>query len=226
MLGVWQLQRADWKRDLISQFEHRFESAPVSWREGVCPFLDGEGLTGAPPIEMRAVGAAVEANAAGDEPLRLFGRSVSGQVGWRLFKPVISDCRPDAEAVLVQVGFEAEEVGPVPPAPEPTELRYYTTNWPERGWMVGGNEPETNEWYWLDPEEVAARASQVELNRAVVVVPVAGMPDFLVRTPPVRHISYAITWFGLAVCLLIVYALAHAKAGRLSLNGQGKTPKP
>jgi cytochrome oxidase assembly protein ShyY1 len=34
--------------------------------------------------------------------------------------------------------------------------------------------------------------------------------------PPARHLGYAITWYGLAVVLLVIYFAYHASVGRLS----------
>jgi surfeit locus 1 family protein len=36
--------------------------------------------------------------------------------------------------------------------------------------------------------------------------------------PPARHLGYALTWYGLALVLLVIYFTYHANAGRLSLR--------
>lgn len=225
VLGWWQLQRADWKSDLIAEFDERAAAEPVTWREGVCPYLSGESVVSSPPMRSDTVEQVLASETETEPVLRVFGRSVGGQVGWRLFRPVSLDaCGPGSGSVLVQEGFEAEQVGPLPPAVETAEVRFNVAPWPARGWMAGSNDPEANQWYWLDHVRIAAMNAG-DLNGAIIVTPFAGKPDHLVRTPPVRHISYAVTWFGLALCLVIVYGVAHAKAGRLSFHGQGKSPK-
>ena len=40
--------------------------------------------------------------------------------------------------------------------------------------------------------------------------------------PPARHLGYALTWYGLAVVLVVIYFAYHANAGRLSL----RPPRP
>jgi surfeit locus 1 family protein len=47
------------------------------------------------------------------------------------------------------------------------------------------------------------------------------LPDKLTRTPPVTHYGYAVTWFGMAIAFLVIYAAFHARAGRLRF---GKGP--
>ena len=36
--------------------------------------------------------------------------------------------------------------------------------------------------------------------------------------PPERHVGYAITWWGLAAGLVVIYALLHVRRGRLSFK--------
>lgn len=40
--------------------------------------------------------------------------------------------------------------------------------------------------------------------------------------PPARHLGYAITWYGLALVLIVIYFAYHASVGRLSL----RPPRP
>ncbi len=219
-LGYWQLQRAEWKRNLIAEHNARSEADSLSWREGVCPFLSGLGGQPAPPISSDAVAAQVEALSGESEGFRVFGRSVAGQVGWRVFQPVdTASCGAETDRILVQSAFAAEEIGPSGVAIEPTEVRYVVEPWPARPAMAAANAPESNQWYWLDADRISASVDG-ELNKEIVVVPFAGVPAFLTRTPPVRHISYAVTWFGLAICLIFVYVLLHARAGRFSARHQ------
>lgn len=37
--------------------------------------------------------------------------------------------------------------------------------------------------------------------------------------PPARHMGYAITWFGLAIVLVVIYFAYHTSVGRLSVRG-------
>lgn len=217
-LGVWQLQRAEWKKGLIAEYAQQAEAPSVSWSEGVCPYLSGAGVGAVQPIEAAEIEART-ADALPRAPFRVFGRSVSGVVGWRDFVAVdAGSCGADAGWILTQIGFEPESIGDMGPPPAEPLVRYTVTPWPDRPPMAGANAPENNQWYWLDPDLMAAGSVGERLNRQVILTPFAGTPSFLTRTPPVRHISYAITWFGLAICLLIVYLIVHSQTGRLSLR--------
>lgn len=218
-LGFWQLQRAEWKRDLIADYAEQAELPSVSWSEGVCSFLNGARMKSPRSIDPSDVEDHLAA-AKPSQPFRVFGRSVDGVVGWRLFVALdASSCGSGAGWILAQTGFEPEMIAGMPPPSPSSEARYRVTPWPDRPPMAGTNAPESNQWYWLDYDRLAAMIGE-PLNREYILAPFAGTPDFLTRTPPVRHISYAVTWFGLAICLLIVYVLVHTQTGRLSLGLQ------
>ena len=62
---------------------------------------------------------------------------------------------------------------------------------------------------------MAKALGQPGLDSAFLVIPLEGMPDYVVRTPPETHIGYAVTWFGIAIAFAVIYGLMHARAGRL-----------
>lgn len=219
-LGVWQLQRAEWKAGLIAEFDQLTLQDSVDWKAGVCDQLDSKS-PGAetPPIDASVIASRIPPDLSEANSLRVFGRSPAGQVGWRILSPVpLTGCASPTVAILVEHSFTPEQVGPLPPLGTADGIRYHATAWPDRPAMAAANDPEANEWYWFDADRMATTLGQPELLRTLVIVPFAGMPDYLTRTPPVRHISYAVTWFGLAICLVIVYLVLHVRAGRLSLR--------
>jgi surfeit locus 1 family protein len=200
-LGVWQAQRAGWKAAEVASFADRLETPPMPI-EAVCAagLAEQQILTNPP-----ATGA----------PIRLFGTRASGKPGWRLFQ-TSAIC---GRLVLVQTGFEELVIGgpggvsPAPPPPWPD--RYIVAPWPEKPFMPGANAPERNEWHWMDHSAISTSLSQQQLDARFVVLPLEGMPDFLVRTPPETHIGYSVTWFGMAIAFAVIYGLFHMRAGRL-----------
>ncbi len=227
-LGIWQLQRADWKRGLIAEFSAQTEAGAADWAEGVCQPLKSQASRVGSATAFRPVDATeLERRVFSQQPgsgFSVFGRSMAGVVGWREFRALdVSECGTDSDWILAQTGFVAEEIGDLglPPV-EPVE-RYVLVRWPDRPPMAGANDAENNEWYWFEGEAMAAAIGPGELNRDFILEPFGGVPSYLTRTPPVRHISYAVTWFGLAICLLIVYVLVHAQTGRLTSRQRDKT---
>lgn len=203
-LGVWQSQRAGWKADEIAAFAERASAQPQPVDQ-VC--LDGlvPGEIVAPP---QATGPAI----------RVFGHAASGAAGWRRFQAATL-CNQD---VLVQTGFEPLQIGgpgaALPASPEVRPDRFIIAPWPERPFMAAPNAPERNEWHWFDGPAIAAAAGLKSLDTRVLVAPLEGTPDYLVRTPPETHIGYAVTWFGMAIAFVVIYGLMHMRAGRLRMG--------
>lgn len=202
-LGVWQAQRAEWKAELVQTFAETAEAPPLS-AEAVCAAGLAEGQVIAPPK--------------GQGPgLRMFGHDAGGAAGWRVFQTAYVCGRP----VLVESGFEKLLIGgpggQLPPGaiPERVVDRYVIEPWPERSAMAAANSAERNEWHWFDAAAIASAVGASELDTRFIITPYAGVPAFLSRTPPETHIGYAVTWFGMAVAFLVIYAVFHARAGRL-----------
>lgn len=212
-LGLWQLQRAEWKAGLIDAYE-RSASAPASPAAAA--------LCGAPA----AAGMSISPPSPEPGTLRVFGHDLQGAAGWRLFSPAYV-CGSQRPPVLVEAGFEPLSLGgeTVPQAPASRTLpdRFLTDLWPSKPLMAAVNSADRNEWYWFDPAPMAEALGLTELRTDIVLLAASQMPDFLTRTPPVRHVGYAVTWFGMAIALLAFYLVFHLRAGRLRLTRDGNS---
>ena len=201
-LGVWQAQRAGWKADLIVQFAEAAKVTPQPLEQALC-------------AKPATVGAVVAPPQAAGPTLRVFGHNAAGAAGWRLFQAADLSCG----AVLAQTGFEALAIGGpggfMPSAPQAPPDRFLVEAWPAKPMMAAENAPARNEWHWFDAPLMASTLATAPLNAAFILVPLSGTPDFLTRTPPESHIGYAVTWFGMAIAFAVIYAVFHARAGRL-----------
>lgn len=201
-LGVWQSQRAGWKANLIAEFAEASKVTPLPLEEALCARAPAPGEVVAPPQ-------------AGGQSLRVFGHDAAGVAGWRLFQAVELTCG----AVLAQTGFEPLAIGGpggvLPAGPQTPPDRFMVEAWPAKSMMAAENAPARNEWHWFDAPLMASALSVQPLNAAFILVPLSGTPDFLTRTPPESHIGYAVTWFGMAIAFAVIYAVFHARAGRL-----------
>lgn len=204
MLGFWQAQRAGWKAAEVAAFEQKLAAPPIEIADICAQGFAEQQIMSDPP----AAGAAV----------RVFGSRASGKHGWRLFQASAMCGKP----ILIQSGFEELVIGgpggvsPAPPEPWPD--RYIVAPWPEKAFMASENAPEKNEWYWMDAPAIATALDQPDLDTRFVVLPLDGMPDFLVRTPPETHVGYSVTWFGMAIAFVVIYGLFHMRAGRLQFG--------
>jgi surfeit locus 1 family protein len=208
-LGLWQVQRAEWKTALIADFERASAAAPAAPETVLCS-------------KTAAIGRIISPPSASGLSLRVFGHNAAGDAGWRLFQAVALPC---AKTALAETGFEPLAMGSEEPTPQAAGTtaasRFLVEAWPDRQWMAAGNSAATNEWHWFDAPAMAAALGAPALDANHVLTPLAGMPNYLTLTPPSGHIGYAVTWFGMAIGLLVIYALFHARAGRLRFRKQG-----
>jgi surfeit locus 1 family protein len=214
-LGVWQLQRAEWKADLIADFERSKTEAPIhSLSQALCDSGDrSRPISGAV-----VVGGALASWPPAGAAFRMYGQDASGAAGWRhLVVSTPPACIDDKGRILIEGPFERFIPGGrqalIDPGPEPAH--YTIANWPEKPMFALDNSPPKNDWHWFDAKAMADYLD-VPINREFYLAIMPGeLPAHLARTPPGTHIGYAVTWFGMAIAFVVIYALFHARAGRL-----------
>jgi surfeit locus 1 family protein len=208
-LGVWQLQRLQWKEGLIAQIEVRVKAEPVSLKEAVARVHAGEDVS---YLRVRAEGKFDNA-----KELYLFAVS-DGTPGWHVITPLAT---PDGEMVLVDRGFVPDALKD--PAARPQgELSDAVTMTalarpPEtQGLFVPDNEIEQNRWFWRDlkamtetmfgegAKDVAPFFLEAEKSDIPGGWPRGGETRLDL---PNNHLQYAITWFLLALCLVVIYVI-------------------
>lgn len=193
-LGVWQLQRLEWKEGLIARLETRLAAEPAA-------------LPAAPDPERDNFLRVAVAGEVGAEAAWLLTSERPWGPGFRVIAPLILD---GGRRVLVDLGYVPERMkGAALPAGarvEATGALY----WPE-GYDPFTPEPDPAEdiWFARDPEAMA-RALGAE-----PVLVVADAHDLGAWPRPMRlgmnlrndHLGYAITWFSLAVIWAVMSAL-------------------
>jgi surfeit locus 1 family protein len=209
-LGVWQVQRLHWKEGLIAQRDTAVTAAPVA---------PPQTLAAARPLEFHHVVA--EGTFDNGKELFLAASSESGEPGYQVVTPL---ALTDGRTMFVNRGFvplelkdrakraAGEPAGAVrvvgllrlPPAEKPT-------------FFLPDNRPDLNLWFWVD---LAAMAKQDGITDPVPIYTDAdntpnpgGWPKGGVTRLdlPNDHLQYAITWFSLAVALVVIYVLYHRR---------------
>jgi surfeit locus 1 family protein len=204
-LGCWQLRRLAWKEELLAKIESRAhapaEAVPseAEWQE-----LKPE------DYEYRRVG--VSGTFLNDDETYLFRAAANGPV-YRVLTPlrltngatvlvdrgiVPLDLRDPTRRAAGQIEGEVQVTG-LMRAPEP------------RNFFTPADRPDRREWYSRDPEAVAkaidlARAAPFSIDLEAPAAP-GGWPraGATIRDIPNDHLSYALTWFGLAATLAGVF---------------------
>ncbi len=210
-LGTWQMNRLVWKEGLIRAFAER---------------VGAEALTTAPPggalddLEYRRV--RLSGRYLNDQEMFLAGRTFNGRGGWAILTPFRSD---DGALVIVDRGWvpldrkdprtrqQSLIEGPatVEGLIRRPNLRTYFT--PE-------NEPDKNLWFSADVQAMAKKAGLPEVRPYLIEglrqaipggFPVGGEIQVALRND---HLQYAITWYSLAIALVVIYVLFHLKLER------------
>jgi surfeit locus 1 family protein len=209
-LGSWQVQRLHWKEGLIAQRD-RMVAAP--------PIAPPQTLAEAEQNQFRHV--ADDGVLLNDKEIFLAAASEGGGSGYQVLTPLQE---PDGRIIFVNRGFiplelkdpakraAGEPSGPVhiagllrvPPAEKPT-------------FFLPNNRPDLDLWFWVDLPAMA---------KAVGVPDTAPFYIDADKTPnpggwpqggvtnlelPNDHLQYAITWFSLAIALVVIYVLYHRK---------------
>jgi surfeit locus 1 family protein len=219
-LGTWQLERKAWKEALIAALTERLAAAPAALpAPSAWPALD------AVSDEYRRV-KFIATFEHGKEALiyataSAFRPDVSG-VGYWVFTPARL---ADGSFVMVDRGFVSEaRKGQATRAAGaiagPVEI-IGALRWPEpRRWFSPADDPARNLWFRRDPTAIAAAESISPVAPFYVEqespVPPGGLPQpgkLVVRLPD-NHLQYAMTWYGLALVLVVVFVVWAFKSAR------------
>ena len=201
-LGVWQIQRLHWKQGLLTNID-RAEAAPaVPLPQSPLPFEKVE-VTGHLRDDLAAhYGSEVRAIASGPT------------LGAQLIVPLE---RPGELPILVDRGWYPD--GAVPPAVAgPVTITGYIRP-PEPAGPFAPNVDLVQRRFWaLDPAPIgkALGLDQVAPFTLVALGPADASPSpaQVLPRPPNDHLGYAVTWFGLAACLIGIFAVFARKTLR------------
>jgi len=188
-LGVWQLQRLEWKKEILSQIDARMSATPIALPD--IPDKDAQRFL---PVEV-----AGQFDGA-DIPVFL-----SHEVGpiYRLVAVFETD---DGRRIMVDRGYipgqgaldEARRTAPMGPVTVsgnlhwPDEVDSWTPEPDSRGVFFGRDVGQMSEALGTEPFLIVARTvSQNEPAATPLPVTTVGIPN--------NHLGYAVQWFGLAI---------------------------
>jgi surfeit locus 1 family protein len=218
-LGTWQLERRDWKEALIAELDRKLAAPPA-----VLPPPERWPQLKAETDEFRRV--VFPAEFTGDEALVYSsGSSLRPDAtgpGYWVFAPARLS---GGSLVVVNRGFVPE--GRQDPAtrregkPSGIVEIVGAMRWPElRGMFTPADEPAKGLWFARDPAAMAAaknwgNVAPFYLDQEAPPAP-GGLPKVGPLKPrlPNNHLQYAVTWYGLALVILISALLFWRARGR------------
>jgi surfeit locus 1 family protein len=209
-LGAWQVQRLFWKEGLIAERAAALAAPPVP----VPPTL-----AQARRLEFHHVFA--EGVFLHEKEIYLGASSGAGNIGYQVLTPLQE---PTGRVVFVNRGYipagikdpakrsAGQLAGTVhivgllrlPPAGRPN-------------WFLPDNRPDLNYWFWVDLPAMAAADKLVRVAPFYIDADATPNPGGWPKGGVTRlelpndHLQYAITWFSLAVALIVIYFLYHRR---------------
>jgi surfeit locus 1 family protein len=205
-LGCWQLHRLAWKEEILSRIEARTKAPPQS----LPPISTWKGLS---PADYDYRRVALDGTFDHAHEAYVFHGSEEGP-GYLVLTPLRLTT---GGTVLVNRGFVPEALREPAnrQAGAPRGLVHVVglMRPPEgRNLFTPADEPAKAQWFTRDPAAIAAaegleRAAPFTIDADASAIP-GGLPQGgeTVLDVPNNHLSYALTWFGLAAGLAAVFA--------------------
>jgi cytochrome oxidase assembly protein ShyY1 len=203
-LGTWQIERKAWKEVLIATLTQRLSAAPVelpppaAWSK-LTPEND----------EFRRVRLRADFGG-GDALAYTSGSALRDDVKSPGYFVFAAGRLPGGQRVVVNRGYVKERTYPVRTGSD--EVVGYL-RWPERSSrFVADHDASADVWHVRDHRLMASRRGWGEVAPFYVEqespVPPGGVPHPapLRVNLPNHHLQYALTWYGLALCLVGVFA--------------------
>jgi surfeit locus 1 family protein len=209
-LGAWQIQRLHWKEGLIAA-----RAAAVAAPAIPVPQHDVVPRT----LEFRHV--TDEGVFLNDKEIFLGATSEGGESGYQILTPLRE---PGGRIVFVNRGFIPSELKdrskrmagePTGPVRIKGLLRFPPAGRPN--WFLPDNRPDLNYWFWVDLPAMAGadkleRVAPFYIDADATPNPGGWPRGGVTRLAlPNNHLQYAITWFSLAVAMIVIYVLFHRR---------------
>lgn len=208
-LGTWQLDRKTWKEGLIAELEARLAAPPAH-----LPARERWGSLTAAREEFRRV--AFPAEFLGTEEALVYSsgsalRPDATGPGYWVFAPARLT---GGSLVIVNRGFvpEGRQDPKTRAQGQPSGVVDIVgvMRWPEqRGFFIPNDEPQKNLWFTRDPAAMAAAKRWGTVAPFYVDQEAPPTPGGLPKVGPLKpglpnnHAQYAVTWYGLALVILI-----------------------
>ncbi|WP_336080110.1 SURF1 family protein [Thalassospira sp. CH_XMU1448-2] len=207
-LGSWQLDRLFWKQGLIEQRQAQALMTPIPVPTDTV--VD-------PSLAFRA--AYADGRYLNDQEKYLMARTRRGNVGFQLITPLEQE---DGRIILVNRGWVPTENRDPETRPESlVEGKVHVTGvlrLPKtKHWAQPENDALTNQWFYVDVDHMAedsgaelASPYYLELDDTPVAggLPIGGQAKVEL---PNNHLEYAITWYSLALSLIVIFVVYHRR---------------
>jgi surfeit locus 1 family protein len=203
-LGSWQVKRLFWKEALLAQIDAAESAPPIPLPKTPSPFTKVSVSGTFLPDEAALYGADVRTIASGPE------------MGARLIVPLRE---ADGDVILIDRGWvPLSRPSPIEQPKGAVTVSGYVRFGDTEHWFSAQDDIAARHFFTLDPKKIADTVGQPNASPFVLVL-LAAQPEASARPdhwpdparhlprPPNNHLSYVITWYGLAVALLAIFII-------------------
>ncbi len=221
VLGTWQVRRLIWKENLLAQIDRAEASAPVPL-PALASLSDASPSALSPFTKVSATGTFLPSQVA------LYGADVrtiaSGPaMGARMIEPLRET---NGDVILVDRGWvPISRSAPIDEPAGTVTVSGYVRPGDAASWFSAKDDPVARRFFTLDPKAIGNAVGLPNAAPFVLVelaTQTAGAstgehwpdPARHLPRPPNSHLSYAITWYGLALALLAIFIVWARKGSR------------
>jgi surfeit locus 1 family protein len=205
-LGTWQVYRLHWKERILAQIATA-EAAPA------VPLASDPA-----PYTKVSVTGRFRFDQAGEFGAEVRDTKVGPTMGSYQVVPLVRD---EAPPILVDRGWVPQKrEAPLEEPAGVVTVTGYVRPGEKHHWFSAADDPAARQFFTLDPQAIGAAAG---LSDPVPFALVAMGPALAeaypapaqhLPRPPNNHLSYVITWYGLAVSLVVIFGVWIRKALR------------
>lgn len=203
-LGSWQMRRLDWKEKILNEIQEALSKDPVA--------LENNPLSEDPSTPITRV--RVEGTLLKDKSMFLIPRMNEGERGAHLIVPLK---QKDGKTYLVDMGWVPDNFDPNTLPDDVSDLSGIMRKPGEKGSMQPDNNLDDKTLFWYDLPSIG---TSLDLNKLQPFIIERDKKDLALSLPknmPIpqnhfvsitnNHFQYALTWYSLAIVLLVIYSL-------------------
>lgn len=206
-LGTWQVQRLNWKNARVDEVFQRSAEAPTVYAGGKLT-LEGN--------QYRRYLVEGMFDHTRERHLYTGPKVMRGTPGYNLFTPLVL---ANGDEILVDRGWVSKDQKQPEKRPQtrletPVSLETMLHKGEIPSYFTPENDSQRNLWYWADvgamlgsdvAQDVFFRALKTDTVKGL---PLAGDTQIEQRND---HLQYAITWYSLAIILIVIYGVFHMR---------------
>ena len=200
MLGYWQLQRLQWKNDLISSIELNYNSKTIDF-----PILNDA------DNKYEYMQTHIEGKFMVKQSMFFFRSNLKGESGYEIVVPFKTALSKDVYVIIGWIPFDKKDEIDLKFIDDSalTKIEGSLIYSKKRKPLIPDNDISSNVWYLMNSEEMDIVNNLNSSNYLLKITDKNYFPQILIEFEPTNitnnHLQYAGTWFLLALVNTIMY---------------------